>query len=213
MVPLDDQRQWYRVHDLLREVLLARLQASEPELVPRLHQRAARWYAAHDELARGDRPHTGRRRLRVCRRADRCEAPYLWLSGEARTTVQAWILVLPQAVLLQHARLALNTALRLLESLHLTVRALYARGRAQVEQTVARLEVALQRQQGVVARSAADETVPACQQRTGADPAAHPPAATVDRVERFSHVGTKSVCVCWSGGRGAGGAGGTEIGS
>jgi len=46
VAPLDDERQWYRMHDLFREVLLARLQATEPELAPRLHQRAARWYAA-----------------------------------------------------------------------------------------------------------------------------------------------------------------------
>src|SRR5262249_41449386 len=50
VVPLDEQRQWYRVHELFREVLLARLQATEPELVPILHQRAAHWYAAQNEL-------------------------------------------------------------------------------------------------------------------------------------------------------------------
>ena len=33
VVPLDEQRQWYRLHALFREVLLARLQATQPELV------------------------------------------------------------------------------------------------------------------------------------------------------------------------------------
>jgi len=46
VAPLDDRRQWYRMHDLFREVLLARLHATEPQLAPRLHKRAARWYAA-----------------------------------------------------------------------------------------------------------------------------------------------------------------------
>ena len=50
VVPLDEQRQWYRMHDLFREVLLARLQATAPQLVPRLHQRAADWYAAQGDL-------------------------------------------------------------------------------------------------------------------------------------------------------------------
>src|SRR5207253_5901076 len=43
VVPLDEQRQWYRYHDLFREALLARLQASQPEMVPLLHLRAARF--------------------------------------------------------------------------------------------------------------------------------------------------------------------------
>jgi ATP/maltotriose-dependent transcriptional regulator MalT len=50
VAPLDEQRQWYRMHDLFREALLARLHATEPELVPVLHQRAAHWYAAQGEL-------------------------------------------------------------------------------------------------------------------------------------------------------------------
>jgi ATP/maltotriose-dependent transcriptional regulator MalT len=37
VVPLDEQQQWYRYHDLFRETLRARLYASQPELVPLLH--------------------------------------------------------------------------------------------------------------------------------------------------------------------------------
>src|SRR5260221_3005802 len=50
VVPLDEQRQWYRLHDLFREALLARLQAIQPELVPALYERAARWYEQHGLL-------------------------------------------------------------------------------------------------------------------------------------------------------------------
>ncbi len=49
VVPLDAQRQWYRFHDLFREALLARLHASQPERVPLLHLRAARFYEAAGE--------------------------------------------------------------------------------------------------------------------------------------------------------------------
>ena len=48
LVPLDDQRQWYRYHHLFADVLRARLLAEQPDLVPLLHQRASRWYEAHD---------------------------------------------------------------------------------------------------------------------------------------------------------------------
>ncbi|MGI8691230.1 MAG: LuxR C-terminal-related transcriptional regulator, partial [Thermomicrobiales bacterium] len=50
VIPLDEQRQWYRLHDLFREALLAQIHVSEPELLPHAHQRAAEWYAAHGEI-------------------------------------------------------------------------------------------------------------------------------------------------------------------
>jgi LuxR family transcriptional regulator, maltose regulon positive regulatory protein len=43
VVALDEDRSWYRYHQLLAEVLQARLQASAPRLVPELHRRAAGW--------------------------------------------------------------------------------------------------------------------------------------------------------------------------
>jgi LuxR family maltose regulon positive regulatory protein len=49
VVPLDEQRQWYRYHDLFRGALRARLHAAHPELVSLLHIRAARWYETHGE--------------------------------------------------------------------------------------------------------------------------------------------------------------------
>jgi LuxR family maltose regulon positive regulatory protein len=48
LVPLDDQRQWYRYHHLFADVLRARLLAEQPDLVPLLHQGASGWYEAHD---------------------------------------------------------------------------------------------------------------------------------------------------------------------
>ena len=44
VVALDDDRSWYRYHQLLAEVLQARFQASAARLVPELHRRAAGWY-------------------------------------------------------------------------------------------------------------------------------------------------------------------------
>ena len=50
LVPLDDQRQWYRYHHLFADVLRARLRAEQPDLVRQLHQRASRWYETHDAV-------------------------------------------------------------------------------------------------------------------------------------------------------------------
>jgi LuxR family maltose regulon positive regulatory protein len=50
VVPLDDQRQWYRYHHLFAEALRARLAAGSPDRAPQLHRIASRWYADHDLL-------------------------------------------------------------------------------------------------------------------------------------------------------------------
>jgi LuxR family transcriptional regulator, maltose regulon positive regulatory protein len=47
VVALDEDRSWYRYHQLLAELLHARLQASAPRLVPELHRRAAGWCQDH----------------------------------------------------------------------------------------------------------------------------------------------------------------------
>lgn len=47
VVPLDDQRRWYRFHHLFQQTLWDRLNRTEPALVPTLHRRAATWFARH----------------------------------------------------------------------------------------------------------------------------------------------------------------------
>lgn len=45
VVPLDEQRRWYRYHHLFAEVLRATLQHERPDDGPELHRRASRWFA------------------------------------------------------------------------------------------------------------------------------------------------------------------------
>ena len=47
VVPVDRQREWYRYHQLFRELLRGELERSEPELVGELTRRAAKWCAHH----------------------------------------------------------------------------------------------------------------------------------------------------------------------
>jgi LuxR family maltose regulon positive regulatory protein len=44
IVPLDEERRWYRYHRLFADLLRQRLQRERPDLVPELHQRASEWY-------------------------------------------------------------------------------------------------------------------------------------------------------------------------
>jgi LuxR family maltose regulon positive regulatory protein len=44
IVPLDDERYWYRYHHLFQDLLVMRLKQSQPDQVSQLHTRAASWY-------------------------------------------------------------------------------------------------------------------------------------------------------------------------
>jgi LuxR family transcriptional regulator, maltose regulon positive regulatory protein len=50
VVPLDDQRRWYRYHHLFADGLRARMLTDEREQVRTLHQAASGWYEQHDLL-------------------------------------------------------------------------------------------------------------------------------------------------------------------
>ena len=47
VVGLDRQREWFRYHNLFRDMLRAELRRREPDLVPELHRRASRWCEAN----------------------------------------------------------------------------------------------------------------------------------------------------------------------
>jgi LuxR family maltose regulon positive regulatory protein len=47
LVPLDEQRRWWRLHHLFADLLRARMLQTKPELVPELHRRAASWCEQH----------------------------------------------------------------------------------------------------------------------------------------------------------------------
>jgi len=50
LVPLDDQRRWYRYHHLFADLLRARLEQIYPGLAPQLHARAAAWHEQNGSI-------------------------------------------------------------------------------------------------------------------------------------------------------------------
>jgi len=48
VVPLDDERRWYRYHHLFADLLEQRLRSRQSELMPELHRRASQWFADND---------------------------------------------------------------------------------------------------------------------------------------------------------------------
>jgi LuxR family maltose regulon positive regulatory protein len=51
LVPLDDERRWYRYHHLFADVLRHRLQEERPERLAELHRRASEWLEGHGLIA------------------------------------------------------------------------------------------------------------------------------------------------------------------
>lgn len=50
ILPMDDERRWYRYHHIFSDVLSARLKLVSPALLPKLHQRASAWYEKHGRI-------------------------------------------------------------------------------------------------------------------------------------------------------------------
>ena len=107
LIPLDEERRWYRWHTLFHEVLLARLQATEPDQVTGLHREAALWYQRQDWLHEAI-PHAiaSRDFWFVAELLEGC-VERLSRQGELQTLL-AWIKLLPQEVLRAHPRLAIS---------------------------------------------------------------------------------------------------------
>ena len=51
VIPLDDERHWYRYHHLFADVLRKRLEHQYPQLLPELHRRASQWYEQNGFIA------------------------------------------------------------------------------------------------------------------------------------------------------------------
>jgi LuxR family maltose regulon positive regulatory protein len=159
VVPLDEQRQWYRLHDLFREALLTQVQASQPDLLPHVHQRAAQWYEAQGELREAIVHALSASDFLYAARLLERAAPSLWQNGELQA-VLSWIAALPNAVLFSHARLALDAVRHVTQSILVTVQASYAPALALVEHVLGRLEMLVQRRTTSSAGSEAGEAVP-----------------------------------------------------
>ncbi|GCE04836.1 LuxR C-terminal-related transcriptional regulator [Dictyobacter aurantiacus] len=104
LIPLDEERRWYRYQTLFREVLQARLQMTEPEQIRRLHRAAALWYQ------RQQWPHEAIPHALATQDfsfvADLLEdcIERLYLQGELKTLL-TWIKLLPRGILRVHPRL------------------------------------------------------------------------------------------------------------
>ncbi len=105
LVPLDRRRGWYRYHALFREFLLAELQQVEPDVIAKLHLRAADWYESNGS------PAFALEHLLATTERDRCVqmvtelALPTYQSGQM-STVQRWLSTLGDAAIEEYPPLA-----------------------------------------------------------------------------------------------------------
>lgn len=101
-VALDEHGEWYRYHHLFRDVLRLRLQKTDAELIPALHQRASDWYEAHELLDEAIAHALAGQNLQHA--SDLIANAFLPLwKRSALATLRRWVESLPDEAFRQHA--------------------------------------------------------------------------------------------------------------
>jgi LuxR family maltose regulon positive regulatory protein len=115
VVPLDDQRMWYRYHHLFAEMLRVRLTAEEPKLFRELHLRASNWYE-HNGLFEQAIDHAFGAKA-FTRAADLLEASSTVLrQNRQELALLSWFEMLPSEVIVSRPSLELIFAGTLLSA-------------------------------------------------------------------------------------------------
>ncbi len=148
LVPLDEERRWYRLHDLFREALLARLHATRPEMVRPLHLRAASWYEQQGEWSEAIAHRLAAADYAGAAQVIEQTAEQFYLQGEIKA-LSRWILVLPDEVLRARAGFALKITWYLLNAYAHTTKAQFRPVHALVERLLLRIEEAILGTEGV----------------------------------------------------------------
>ncbi len=121
---LDGEHCWYRYHALFAEFLRHQLQRLAPELLPRLHRKAALWLVEHGAASEAFRHALAGNDLELAAGLVETCAETLQQRGEL-TTLERWVAALPEALVLSRPRLSLARAWIALSKLNLAQAGLY----------------------------------------------------------------------------------------
>lgn len=109
LVPLDEERRWYRYHHLFADVLRSRIQQSQPAMIQEIHRSASAWYEQNGMLVDAVQHALLASDMERARRViERIGLPLIvW--GRIQTILD-WFRVLPDEVVRPSARLCLLQA-------------------------------------------------------------------------------------------------------
>lgn len=109
LIPLDDERRWYRYHRLFADLLRRRLAQTDPARALALHQRAAAWFAANgyveEAIAHALRAGTSDEAAKLIEQ----HAEAMLMRSEL-VTVKGWLTALPETELVKRPSLSLYAA-------------------------------------------------------------------------------------------------------
>ena len=115
LMPLDEERRWYRYHHLFADLLLSRLQSMEPEQVPELHRNAAAWYERHGLISDALQHALAASEAEWAARLVEQHVEEVLRHGEGET-LRRWLAALPEGVVRSRPRLALAQAISALNA-------------------------------------------------------------------------------------------------
>ncbi len=109
VIPLDEQRQWYRYHSLFAELLRAELHRELPQSIDRLYNRAARWLEQHGQAEQAIEYYLATRETERAAILIERLSPALFLRGETGK-LRRWFDRLPDKLIGGNLRLCLTRA-------------------------------------------------------------------------------------------------------
>jgi ATP/maltotriose-dependent transcriptional regulator MalT len=98
LFPLDDQRRWYRYHQLFADVLQAHLLDEQPDIISELHQRASTWYEENGERAEAIRHSLAAKDFDRAAALIELAVPAMRRTRQ-ESVVRAWLQALPDEVI------------------------------------------------------------------------------------------------------------------
>jgi ATP/maltotriose-dependent transcriptional regulator MalT len=112
LIPLDDQRYWYRYHHLFGDILHRHLQKTDPAIVPELHQRASVWLEKNGWVGESvEHAILSDDSERVAQLIERY-GDRIWMRGEAVTLLR-WLASLPEDAIRTRPKLGITHAFML----------------------------------------------------------------------------------------------------
>ncbi|MBE0696613.1 MAG: hypothetical protein IH586_06790 [Anaerolineaceae bacterium] len=109
IVPLDDNRAWYRYHHLFADLLRSRLEQASPELIPTLHARASAWFEKNGWVEESMRHALAAKDWHHASRLIDHHFHHYLENGQM-TTIIKWLDGIPQDVIFKYPKLCAQVA-------------------------------------------------------------------------------------------------------
>lgn len=109
LVPLDEDRKWFRYHQLFADLLRSRLSRYQPDLLLRLYRRASNWFEDEDLLT--EAVHYALMAEDYERAANLTESIAMSMISESRhTALKGWLMKLPRDLIINRPWLCVSLA-------------------------------------------------------------------------------------------------------